>query len=222
MSISDGTAANREVKVSIANLSFERGEFDVIVRDFWDTDSAPVVLEKYTRCSMNPTLVSFVGRKIGTSTGDFELKSKYIMLFLAEGVLDGTYNGSLPCGFEGYRFRRYGSCSRNPYIAYKTKYLTPGEVIFDPPYGSGNVNNQTLSGGDKLSKVYLGVSNSTGAAYDNDFFDYKSKQAGGANICTLTSGDDWPVVTTGFHMDSGATVVIGGQGTYIDLSGTSL
>ena len=222
VSISDGTAANREIKVSIANLSFERGEFDVIVRDFWDTDSAPVVLEKYTRCSMNPTLVSFVGRKIGTSTGDFELKSKYIMLFLAEGVLDGTFNGSLPCGFEGYRFRRYGSCSLNPYIAYKTKYLTPGEVIFDPPYGSGNVNNQTLSGGDKLSKVYLGVSNSTGAAYDNDFFDYKSKQAGGANICTLTSGDDWPVVTTGFHMDSGATVVIGGQGTYIDLSGTSL
>jgi len=78
-----------------------------LVRDFWDTDANPNVLEKYTRCSLNPQLVSFVGRKIGTSTGEFELKSKFVMLFLADGLLDGTFTGSLPAGFEGYRFRPY-------------------------------------------------------------------------------------------------------------------
>jgi hypothetical protein len=69
VSISDGTTANREYKISLINLSFERGEFDVLVRDFYDTDANPVVLEKYTRCSLDPTKVSFIGRKIGTATG---------------------------------------------------------------------------------------------------------------------------------------------------------
>ena len=219
VSISDGTAANREVKISFANLSFERGEFDILVRDFYDSDAAPNVLEKFTRCSMDPTKVSFVGRKVGTSTGEFELKSKYIMLFLGEGVLDGTFNGSLPCGFEGYRFRTY-DCSLNPWIDYKTKYYTPGEVMYDPPFGSGTGNNQVLSGGDKLSKVYLGISNSAGVGYDTDFFDYKSLQP--PTICTGTEGIDWATITQGFHMDSGATVVIGGQGAYISWSGTTL
>ena len=122
ISISDGSNANREYKVSIANLSFERGEFDILVRDFNDTDARPNVLEKFTRCSMDPTRVSFVGRKIGTSTGEFALNSNYIMLQLGDGVLDGTYTGSLPCGFEGYRFRTY-SCSLNPFISYKTKLI---------------------------------------------------------------------------------------------------
>lgn len=221
VSISDGTAANREIKVSIVNLSFERGEFDVLVRDFYDTDANPIVLEKYTRCSLDPTLVSFVGRKIGTSTGEFELKSKYIMLFLGEGLLDGTFTGSLPCGFEGYTFRSYGSCTTNPRIVYKTKYFNPGDVIFDPPFGTGTANNQTLSGGDKLSKVYLGVSDSIGAGYDSDFFDYKGKVVP-SNVCTSTTGGDWSVMTQGFHMDSGATVVIAGQGVYTNLSGTTL
>ena len=220
VSISDGTAANKEIKISFANLSFERGEFDILVRDFYDTDAAPNVLEKFTRCSLDPTKVSFVGRKVGTSTGEFELKSKFIMLYLGEGVLDGTFSGSLPCGFEGYRFRTY-NCSLSPFISYKTKYYTPGETIYDPPFGSGTGNNKVLSGGDKISKVYLGISNSAGVGYDADFFDYKSQQPP-TSICTGTEGTDWATITEGFHMDSGATVVKGGVGTYLDWSGTTL
>ena len=221
ISISDGTSANREIKISLINMSFERGEFDLLVRDFYDTDSNPNVLEKYTRCSLDPTKVSFVGRKIGTSTGEFELKSKYTMLYLGEGLLDGTFANSLPAGFEGYRFRGYGTCTINPTIVYKTKYYSAGEIVYDPPFGSGSVNNQTISGGDKVSKVYLGVSNSTGAAYDPDFFDYKGKQRP-TTICTQVDGGEWNVITKGFHMDSGATVISGGVGTYLEWSGTTL
>ena len=221
VSISDGSAANREYKVSIVNLSFERGEFDIIVRDFYDTDANPVVLEKFTRCSLDPTKVSFVCRKIGTSTGEFELKSKYTMIYPTEALLDGTYTGSLPAGFEGYRFRRYGNCGVNPKIVYKTKYYNPGEIVFDPPYGSATGNNVVRSGGDKVSKVYLGVSDSTGAGYDADFFDFKG-YIPPTNICTGTAGSQWEVLTKGFHMDSGATVVIGGVGTYLNWSSTTL
>ena len=225
VSISDGTSANREYKVSITNLSFERGEFDIIVRDFYDTDASPQILEKFTRCSMDPTKVSFLGRKVGTSTGEFELKSKYIMLFLGEGVLDGTFVGSIPCGFEGYRFRQYGSCSQNPYVPYKTKYYNPGDTVYDPPFGSGGVtggistaNNKVLSGGDKVSKNYLGVASNL---MDNDFFDYKGLQVP-ANVCTGTDGDLWPVVTQGFHMDFSASTIVGGSGAYVSWSGTTL
>ena len=63
------------------------------------------------------------------------------MLQLGEGVLDGTFNASVPAGFEGYRFRSYGSCNRSPYLAYKTKYYKPGDTIFNPPFGAGNTDN---------------------------------------------------------------------------------
>ena len=218
ISISDGTSANREYKISIANLSFERGEFDILVRDFYDTDASPQILEKFTRCSMDPTKVSFVGRKVGTSTGEFELKSKYIMLFLGEGVLDGTFVGSIPCGFEGYRFRKYGSCSLNPYIPYKTKYFNPGDIVYDPPFGTPTANNQTRSGGDKISKTYLGVSSSL---MDNDFFDYKGLQVP-TTVCTSTDSTVWDVVTKGFHMDSAASTIVGGSGSYVNYSSTTL
>jgi hypothetical protein len=140
------------------------------------------------------------------------------MLFLGEGVLDGTFTGSLPCGFEGYKFRSYGSCSINPRIAYKTRYFNPGDVIYDPPFGSATANNRTLSGGDKVSKTYLGVSSSL---IDWDFFDFKGFQEPTA-VCTDTDGDEWTVVTQGFHMDISASGVTGGAGTYLNLSATTL
>ena len=220
ISISDGTSANREYKVSIANLSFERGEFDIIVRDFYDTDASPQVLEKFTRCSMDPTKTAFVARKVGTSTGEFELKSKYIMLYLGEGVLDGTFVGSLPCGFEGYKFRSYGTCSISPSLQFKTKYYNPGEVVYEGPFKSGTIAtaNQTLSGGDKVNKNYLGLSSSL---VDYDFFDFKGFQEPTA-LCTATVGDEWSVVTQGFHMDVSASGITGGAGTYLNLSATTL
>ena len=77
--ISDGNDANQEVKISILNVSFNNGTFDVGIRAYNDTDANPVFLEKYTNCSMNPTSNSFVGVKIGTSDGEYQVRSKYVM-----------------------------------------------------------------------------------------------------------------------------------------------
>jgi hypothetical protein len=52
--IADGNAANTEIKISIANMSFGNLTFDILVRDFFDTDNNPVVIEKFTNCSMDP------------------------------------------------------------------------------------------------------------------------------------------------------------------------
>ena len=61
----------------------------MVIRDFYDTDANPIVFEKYTRCTLDPTAPNFIARKIGTSDGEYELKSTYTMLELADAVVDG-------------------------------------------------------------------------------------------------------------------------------------
>jgi hypothetical protein len=195
ISISDGNSANREIKVSILNVSFNNGTFDVGVRDFNDTDANPVFLEKFTNCSMNPGNNSFVGVKIGTSDGEYQVRSKYIMLEInPEAPID-----ALPCGFRGYPLRTYDGAT-SPFPIYKTKYNNAGDPTFYPPFGT-----QQVSGGDKVNRTYLGISNTVGI--DQEYFDYKGKQ-NPSNLATATDSTPWSFISKGFHMDSGATVVM--------------
>ena len=155
ISISDGDAANMETKVSIANLSFNNMSFDVLVRNFYDTDATPFVIEKFTNCNMDPGSNNFIGVKIGTSNGEYALISKYIMVELA----DGFPIDAIPCGFRGYTQREYENISTypSPYIQYKTKYFYPGETITNPPFGGAA--NTTESAGDVVrSWVHITVS----------------------------------------------------------------
>tara|TARA_R110000851_G_scaffold48370_11_gene117036 strand:+ start:2704 stop:6057 length:3354 start_codon:yes stop_codon:yes gene_type:complete len=201
ITIPDGNAANRAVKLSITNISFDRREFDILVRDFYDTDERPLVLEKYSRCSMNPSVNSYVGKKIGTSDSMYELNSRYIMLEMNPDIeMDDNLWDTLPCGFEGYQFRQYAN-RKNPTILYKEKYDTPGEIIYNPPFGSSTGSNVVMSGGDKLRKTYLGISDTRGI--DSDFFEYHGKQAPN-DKCADSSGNDWPCLTQGFHLDMNA------------------
>jgi len=198
--ISDGDSANTEVKISIANMSFGNLTFDVLVRDFYDTDNNPVVIEKFTNCTMNPNDNSFIAQKIGTSDGEYALNSKYIMIEMNEDAPIDT----LPCGFKGFKFRQYGS-SRSPFPIYKTKYDYPGEVVFDPPFGlSSGGNDATLSPGDNVRRTYLGISTGNGAGYDVDFFQYKGKQKP-LNLCIDSDAAEWLTLTKGFHMDKNAS-----------------
>jgi hypothetical protein len=182
-------------------MSFNNETFDVIIRDFFDTDDAPVVLEKFTNCSMDPAQNNFIAKKIGSSDGEFALNSKFVMVEMNEDAPIGA----LPCGFEGYKFRLYDGVN-SPFPVYKTKYDYPGEIVFNPPFGfqnGGTGDNAQATGGDNVRRTYLGLSSSVG--YDLDFFKYFGKH----NLGTIESPvlQDWNYVTKGFHMDSGATVV---------------
>ena len=198
--ISDGNAANRLVKLSIANISFNNGTFDVLVRDYFDNDQNVRVIESFTNCSMDPNQNNYVANKIGTSNGEYQVKSKYIML----DMNDEAPTDALPCGFEGYVMRKYANAT-SPYIFYKTKYNKPGDTLYNPPFGSTNGgDNPVISNGENPLKAYLGISNITGI--DSDFFEYKGKQLP-ANLGTDTTGPDWSYMTKGFHMDVNASVV---------------
>ena len=39
-------SANKEVKISIVNISFNNSTFDIIVRDFYDTDAQSSCIRK--------------------------------------------------------------------------------------------------------------------------------------------------------------------------------
>lgn len=116
--ISDGNAANYQVKISIQNIKPDKGTFDVVVRDFYDTDSAQIVLEKYSNCSMVEGNDNFIGLKIGTSDGSYPSRSKYVTVKLgtAEGIEE-----CVPAGFLGYPMPKYGFNTRIQ-MAYNTDF----------------------------------------------------------------------------------------------------
>ena len=204
ISISDGSNANTQIKVSIANISFSNLTFDVLVRDFFDTDQNPVVIEKFQNCTMDPASNSFVGKKIGSFDGEYPLVSSNIMVELStEAPID-----ALPCGFYGYDQRIYDTTTnKSPIPVYKTQYNFPGEVIYNPPFGISSAG-ATIdeSGGDNVRRTYLGFSTKVGV--DLSFLQYKGKKnPSAATWGVATDSESWNYLTPGFHMDSGATVV---------------
>jgi murein DD-endopeptidase MepM/ murein hydrolase activator NlpD len=154
----------------------------VFIRDFYDNDQNVRVIESFTNCSLDPTLNNYVANKIGTSNGEYNLNSKYVMLEMGdEAPID-----ALPCGFDGYVMRSYASATP-PFIVYKTKYLKPGDVVYNPPFGSTNGgDNAVISNGENPRKAYLGISNISGVDYD--FFEYKGKIVYAFPYATNSSG----------------------------------
>ena len=206
--ISDGDAANTLIKISIINQSWSNLTFDILIRDYFDTDANPVVLEKFTNCTMDPGQNSFVGNKIGTLDGEYILNSKYVMVEMSE---DAPID-ALPCGFNGFNFRLY-SGAQSPFPIIKGKYDFPGETVWNPPFAlSSGAVNSTLSQGDNVRRTYLGISNSYG--WDPSYFEYVGKTEPNST-CDIDSVP-WNYISAGFHMDVNASAL-----TINDLYSTS-
>lgn len=173
--ISDGNAANEQFKISIRNINLDSGEFDVVVRGFYDTDAQPTVLETFSRVTMDPKSNNYVARRIGTLDGEYPSKSAYVLI---EMDTESDTSDMIPAGFVGYPIRDYQEDGNtnvvNPIIEYKTAY--------------GAFENKR--------KYYLGLSETVGI--DADFFDYKGAPIG-------QTYDLWTGMTKGFHMDVNAT-----------------
>ena len=118
--ISDGNTANEEVKVSIANVRPEDGTFDVLIRDYNDSDGNPTILESYRKLSMVPGTPNYIGLKIGTLDGKYELKSNYVMVEVIENEMT---KDCVPCGFLGYPVRDYSTEGlESPHFEYNLYY----------------------------------------------------------------------------------------------------
>jgi hypothetical protein len=203
ISYSDGDSANKEIKIAIENINPTTKEFDVIVRDYNDTDANPSILERFGRCVMNPASNNFIMRKIGGVYSNAEdsfledARSAYVYV----NVNINAPSTSFPCGFEGYQLPLYNQTTMNnvgvsaatPVMVYKTSYLST----------------------DKPLKTYLGISEKAfdttgtkGLSINDDLFKFY-----GDNV---TFGGASSYKTKGFHLDSDAT------GLYKDSQGNIL
>jgi len=195
--ISDGDGANTLIKISIINQTFNNLTFDILIRDYFDTDANPVVLEKFTNCAMDPGQNNYIANKVGTLDGEYVLNSKYVMVEMSE---DAPID-ALPCGFNGFNFRNYAG-AQSPFPIIKGKYDFPGEVIYNPPFGLSSGNDDALvSSGDNVRRTYLGMSNSYG--WDPAFFEYVGKR-NPINSCDV-EGLPFNYRSAGFHMDVNAS-----------------
>ena len=188
--ISDGNSANEEIKLSITNIKPDEKEFDIEVRAFYDTDANKVVLEKFSRLTMNPQSNNYIAKRIGTLDGEYASKSSYILI-----ELDDTTDTSeaFPAGFVGFPVRDYTQTNN-------TDILTPN-ILYKQTYGAF----------ENKRKYYLGLSNTVGI--DADFFDYKG-------VPDSSDIDTWTGMTKGFHMDIAATgATIDGVEIVINSSG---
>lgn len=197
ITISDGESANFQVKITIQNIDLDSGDFDLVVRDFNDTDENVVILERFTRCNMNPDLPGYVARKVGTSDGEYELRSKFIMLVMASSHPTDAF----PAGFKGFTNNgSFGTSHKLGSVLYKTEYFSSGDVVSFETNGTPIISN-----GDKVRKVSLGLSTQVG--FDRDLLKYK--------------GDGAITETSGFHLSSNASSITGTtyQCTPYDLEG---
>lgn len=187
-SLSDGEHSNAKVKVSIENIAPSNtdttnyGTFDIIVRDFNDTDGNKIILEQWRGLSINPKSPRYLAKIIGDqrvffnfdaaetaqkleSTGDYPSKSRYIRVELSDKLiaeeLDAT---ALPMGFRGPQ--HLVTSGSGPLMSLSDSgYFTKTNVTFDtvqPPVpmrinlnrgtGTSQVADRTLYWGVQFEK----------------------------------------------------------------------
>ena len=176
--ISDGDNSRVESKISIENIDPELGTFDVLVRDFNDTDASPIILERYKGVDLIPGSANYIALRIGSFDESYETKSKYVTVEVNE--TDKT-KVSIPAGFLGYPVRDYSGTVLGT-------ALGEGVTELQKPFLQYNTN---VYDEIRIKKQYFGMSDLVGI--DDDVLKYKGVEA----YNDLPSG-----LTPSFHLDS--------------------
>ena len=182
--ISDGNTANTEVKISIENIDPEQGTFDVLVRDYNDSDTSITTLEKYKGCDLIPGSPNYIAYKIGSTDESYETKSKYITVEVNE--TDKT-KVSVPAGFLGYPVRYYDGYAITGTFNKKGEFVEE-QIPVHKPYLQYNTD---VRDDLRINKQYFGMSDLVGI--DADLLKYKGVEA---------YADIPGSLTPCFHLDS--------------------
>ena len=190
-----GLAANDEATVVIQNIkpsanttATPYGTFDVVVRNFYDTDHRQELFETFIGCDLDPSSKNYILRRIGDQvetfdttqrkfiqTGTWPAKSKKIWIEMNTAV--SAPAEALPWGFGGYPKSAYLATAAMPDLPYVQNQLD----------AQGNVDSaivwgvQMLSGGivDRMYPMPDGDVTSGFIANDANF----------SLACLVTSSD---------------------------------
>ncbi len=176
--LSDGTGANKEVKISITGISpsidpdSDFGSFSLLVRDFNDTDKSPNVLESFNNLNLDPTSPNYIARVIGnavptynsstgltTYEGDYPNVSKYIRVEMSQDVIPET---AVPYGFAALNSTVSSSAGEAPLTAYVNSRWVSASV---PGYNVDATGPSTSYYGFNFDGVYSSGSYLTAESY---------------------------------------------------------
>ena len=180
--IADGNSSAADVKISIVNIDPVNYIFDVLVRNFNDTDATSIstALERFRGCSLDPTVPNYIGNQIGTTNGDYPQKSNYITIDL----IDGVPTTVVPAGFGGYSISALDTAyTQIPQLVYKTSYAT----------------------NDNLNKAYLGLTElaytQLESQYQNSLNIFNSVSTLESDLFIFRGTEPAAVTSLGFHME---------------------
>jgi hypothetical protein len=155
-----GEAEQKKVKVSISDIKpstndfYKFGSFTVQVRDIADTDSAPVVLEQFTNCTLDPNSPDYIAAKIGDEylswdetnrkymkLGNYPVNSNYVRVEMHPLVEEGGIaDEALPFGFFGPPVFKDITLTSGSAVAGTTMLLGADKTAFAP------VSTNTIAG----------------------------------------------------------------------------
>lgn len=156
--LSHGFATNRDIKVGVTNLRepadidgvAQYSIFDVVVRQYGDTDKNQVVLETFNNVTLDPTSVDYIARRIGDryidwnatlgkleTKGNYNNASNYIRVEVDPLVEAGTLSANLsPRGFRAPTQTIAGFTGYNlPAVTYKTTQTVNGVASIKAYHG---------------------------------------------------------------------------------------
>jgi hypothetical protein len=170
--LSDGTSANTEIKISITGISestnpdSEFGTFSLLVRDFNDNDSQLNVLETWSNLTLDPNSPNYIARAIGNSApiyntdtgettyeGDFPNRSAYIRVEMSEDVIPST---AVPYGFAALNSTVSASAAELASGSYVTSRWLAGSTSGYSATAIQNNNYYGFNFSDLTSLSYLG------------------------------------------------------------------
>ena len=123
--LSDGSGVTNKFKFSIENIvkstssTDKFGTFDLVLRDFYDSDDEKVVLESFRGLSLDPSSTRYIGRVIGDKKvffnfdsdvesqklvveGSHDVRSRYVRVVLSDALKNKEVpDEALPMGFRG-------------------------------------------------------------------------------------------------------------------------
>jgi hypothetical protein len=171
--LSDGSAANKNIKISITGISpslnedTEYGSFSLLVRDFNDTDAQTNVLESWNNLNLNPASPNYIARVIGDAAptynsstgetlyeGDYLNNSSYIRVEMSSDVIP---ENAVPYGFLQLNSTVSGSATQFTTGSYVTsRWLSGSTPGYSATATGPNANYYGFDFSDTTSLSYLG------------------------------------------------------------------
>jgi len=235
-SINAGNSSNTLIKVTISAVKksvneaqYEYGSFTLLVRDFFDNDRNPNVLETFTNLSLDPSSPNYICRRIGDrykvwnksskkfdEFGQYDTQSQYIYIIPTTDLINQNVpTTALPWGFSGYRTFPSGAVANKasfPDISFVNNLLYKNDFNTKVCWGAQIINNASgnLNFGmdDRLKHLptaFYAASGTTGQQFSLKWISGSIQSAAGFNTSTRLTDNQISAMTTSIQMNSGST-----------------